>query len=34
MTAIRKWVFRPAMQAGQPVESWTRVQVQFKLEQG
>lgn len=32
--AIRKWVFQPAMQAGQPVQSWTRVQVQFRLEQG
>jgi protein TonB len=32
LTAIRKWVFSPAMQNSQPVQSWTRVQVAFKLE--
>jgi protein TonB len=32
LEAIRKWVFSPAMQNSQPVQSWTRVQVAFKLE--
>jgi protein TonB len=31
MTAIKKWAFSPAMQAGQGVQSWTRVQVKFEL---
>jgi len=31
VTAIRKWVFKPAMQAGQAVQSWTKVQVKFEL---
>ena len=31
-TAIRKWVFKAAVANGAPVQSWTRVQVQFKLE--
>jgi periplasmic protein TonB len=31
MAAIRKWAFSPAMQAGQAVQSWTRVQVKFEL---
>lgn len=32
MNAIRRWVFSPAMQSGQAVQSYTKVQVQFKLE--
>jgi len=32
MAAIRKWTFSPAMQNSQAVQSWTRVQVAFKLE--
>jgi periplasmic protein TonB len=32
VTAIHKWRFRAAVNNGQPVQSWTRVQVQFKLE--
>lgn len=32
VTAIKKWAFSPAMQAGQAVESWTRVQVRFELQ--
>jgi protein TonB len=32
VTAIRKWMFRAAVANGQNVQSWTRVQVQFKLE--
>ncbi len=32
MAAIRKWAFNAAVQNGQAVQSWTRVQVQFKLE--
>jgi protein TonB len=32
MTAIRKWMFKPAVQNSQPVRSWTRVQVAFRLE--
>jgi protein TonB len=32
MVAIRKWAFKPAVQNSQPVQSWTRVQVAFKLE--
>jgi protein TonB len=32
MQAIRKWAFKPAVQGGQAVQSWTRVQVAFKLE--
>jgi periplasmic protein TonB len=31
VAAIRKWVFKPAMQSGQAVQSWTRVQVKFEL---
>jgi len=31
LIAIKKWAFSPAMQAGQAVESWTRVQVKFEL---
>jgi len=31
MNAIRKWAFKPAMNAGQAVQSWTRVQVKFEL---
>ncbi len=30
--AIRKWAFSPAMQNGQAVQSWTRVQVAFQLQ--
>ena len=30
--AIRRWVFAPAKRAGQPVRSWSRVQVRFQLE--
>jgi protein TonB len=30
--AIKKWMFRAAVANGQNVQSWTRVQVQFKLE--
>ena len=32
MEAIRKWAFKPAVQNSQPVQSWTRVQVAFQLE--
>jgi protein TonB len=32
MTAIRKWLFKAAVQNGQPVQSWTRVRVQFRLD--
>jgi protein TonB len=32
MTAIRRWVFNAAVQNGQAVQSWTRVQVQFRLD--
>jgi protein TonB len=32
MEAIRKWMFSPAMQNGQAVQSWTRVQVAFQLQ--
>jgi periplasmic protein TonB len=32
LEAIRKWVFSPAMQGGQGVQSWTRVQVAFQLQ--
>jgi protein TonB len=32
MAAIRKWSFKPAIRSSQPVQSWTRVQVAFKLE--
>jgi len=32
LEAIRKWVFSPAMQNGQGVQSWTRVQVAFQLQ--
>jgi periplasmic protein TonB len=32
LDAIRKWVFSPAMQNGQGVQSWTRVQVAFQLQ--
>jgi protein TonB len=31
MTAIRKWAFSPAMQGGQAVQSYTKVQVKFEL---
>jgi periplasmic protein TonB len=31
LTAIRKWAFKPAMNAGQAVQSWTKVQVKFEL---
>jgi protein TonB len=31
LIAIKKWAFSPAMQAGQGVQSWTRVQVKFEL---
>lgn len=30
--AIRKWAFSPAMQNGQAVQSWTKVQVAFQLQ--
>lgn len=30
--AIRKWAFSPAMQSGRAVQSWTRVQVAFQLQ--
>jgi hypothetical protein len=29
---VKKWTFSPAMQAGQAVQSWTRVQVKFELQ--
>jgi len=32
ITAIKKWAFSPAMQAGQAVQSYTRVQVKFELQ--
>ena len=32
MAAIRKWAFSPAMQNSQAVQSWTRVQVTFNLQ--
>ena len=32
VAAIRKWVFSAAVADGKPVQSWTRVKVQFKLE--
>ena len=32
LAAIHKWRFQAAVQNGQAVQSWTRVQVQFKLE--
>jgi protein TonB len=32
LAAIRKWAFKPAIQNSQPVQSWTRVAVSFKLE--
>jgi periplasmic protein TonB len=32
VTAIHKWRFRAAVANGQAVQSWTRVQVQFRLE--
>ena len=31
LIAIRKWAFTPAMQAGQAVQSYTKVQVKFEL---
>jgi protein TonB len=31
MTAIKKWKFKPAMNAGQAVQSYTKVQVKFEL---
>jgi periplasmic protein TonB len=31
LVAVKKWTFSPAMQAGQGVQSWTRVQVKFEL---
>jgi protein TonB len=34
LEAIRKWAFSPAMQNGQAVQSWTRVQVAFQLQNG
>ena len=34
MEAIRKWAFKPAMQNSQAVQSWTRVQVAFQLQNG
>jgi len=33
MDAIRRWVFKPAVQNSQPVRSWTKVQVTFRLDQ-
>ena len=32
IAAIRRWVFSPALQNSQPVQSWTRVKVTFKLD--
>jgi protein TonB len=32
MTAIKKWSFKAAMQAGQAVQSYTKVQVKFELQ--
>ena len=32
VAAIRKWMFHAAVANGQAVQTWTRVQVQFKLE--
>ena len=32
MEAIRKWAFKPAVQNSQPIQSWTRVQVAFQLQ--
>ena len=32
LAAIKKWAFSPAMQSGQAVQSWTRVQVKFELQ--
>ena len=32
MEAIRKWAFKPAVQNSQAVQSWTRVQVAFQLQ--
>jgi len=32
LTAIKKWAFSPALQAGQAVQSYTRVQVKFELQ--
>jgi protein TonB len=32
MTAIKKWTFKAAMQAGQAVQSYTKVQVKFELQ--
>lgn len=29
--ALRRWIFAPAMREGQPVRSWSRVQVKFQL---
>lgn|GEM_PF-1675036 len=34
MTAIRQWMFTPALRSSQPVQSWTRVQVAFQLKNG
>ena len=31
-TAVRRWRFSPAMQASQPVEAWTQVNVIFRLD--
>lgn len=33
ITAIRRWVFSPALQGSRPIESWTKVQVTFQLNQ-
>src|SRR5689334_14550905 len=32
MTAIKKWAFKAAMQGGQAVQSYTKVQVKFELQ--
>jgi protein TonB len=32
MAAIKKWTFKAAMQAGQAVQSYTKVQVKFELQ--
>ena len=34
VNAIHKWMFKAAVQDGKTVQSWTRVQVTFKLNQG
>jgi len=31
-SAVRRWKFSPAMQASQPVQAWTRVNVIFRLD--